>query len=71
MCSGDSVYFNRICIDKVRLQSVYTIAITHTIHTPTQDDLCGMFESCARCWPMNCTSGDCQPRGLEEICEST
>ena len=53
------------------LQSVYTIAITHTIHTPTQDDLCGMFESCARCWPMNCTSGDCQPRGLEEICEST
>ena len=87
MCSGDSVYFNGICIHKVRPATNWLLFFlvnfvaecfvcqTHylAMHTPTptQDDLCGMFESCARCWPINCTSGDCQPRGLEEICEST
>ena len=35
-----------------------------------QDDLCGKFESCAKCWPNNCSSGDCSPKGLDELSES-
>jgi protocadherin alpha len=31
------------------------------------DDLCAMFEECARCWPMNCTRGDCHPSSLDDI----
>ena len=32
-----------------------------------QDGLCGLFESCARCWPGQCETGDCSPQGLDNL----
>ena len=29
--------------------------------------MCILFESCARCWPGQCETGDCDPQELDNL----
>ena len=32
--------------------------------------MCGLFLSCALCWPKTCPIGDCHPSSLDNLSES-
>ena len=44
--------------------------VGHKIIFNTQSDMCGIYLSCASCWPNTCPIGDCHPSSLDNLCES-